>query len=62
MKDPVAVKPWKNVLNATTEKGGCFQFSIYKKQLAGSEDCLYNCIHTPLVNNRIEFQKFRHNI
>ena len=50
MQDPVEVKPWKNVLNATTEKGGCLQFSLYKKQLAGSEDCLYNNIHTPVVS------------
>ncbi|XP_065202785.1 juvenile hormone esterase-like [Planococcus citri] len=46
-KDPVKVRPWKNIiLDATTEKQGCRQFCIFKRELAGSEDCLYNNIHT----------------
>ncbi|XP_065222437.1 esterase E4-like [Planococcus citri] len=46
-KDPKPVKPWKNILMATTEKGGCLQFSLRKALIDGSEDCLYNNIHTP---------------
>ncbi|XP_065218915.1 esterase E4-like [Planococcus citri] len=46
-KDPVKIKPGKNnVIDATVEKGGCRQFCIYQRDLAGSEDCLYNNIHT----------------
>ena len=47
------VKPWKNeILHATTEKGGCRQFCVWKRDLTGSEDCLYNNIHTTEVSNR----------
>ncbi|XP_065219358.1 juvenile hormone esterase-like [Planococcus citri] len=52
-KDPVKVKPWKNgILDATTEKGGCRQFCIFQKEITGSEDCLYNNIHTPKLPSK----------
>lgn len=43
------IKPWENVYDATTEREGCLQFSLRKKKLLGSEDCLYNNIYTPKV-------------
>ncbi|XP_065219497.1 esterase E4-like [Planococcus citri] len=46
-KDPVKIKPWKATLDATVEKQGCRQFSLVRRDLSGSEDCLYNNIHTP---------------
>ncbi|XP_065218873.1 esterase E4-like isoform X1 [Planococcus citri] len=46
-KDPVKIKPWKDTLNATFERDGCRQFSLLKREFSGSEDCLYNNIHTP---------------
>ncbi|XP_065202716.1 esterase E4-like isoform X2 [Planococcus citri] len=46
-KDPVKVKPWKNIYEATVEKQGCAQFSHQTYQLLGTEDCLYSNIHTP---------------
>lgn len=49
VQDPVKVKPWKNVLDATTEKEGCYQFALQLERFAGSEDCLYNNIHIPKV-------------
>ncbi|XP_065202774.1 esterase E4-like [Planococcus citri] len=46
-KDPVKVKPWNSILDATVAKEGCYQFSLMKKCIVGSEDCLYNNIYTP---------------
>ncbi|XP_065202748.1 esterase E4-like [Planococcus citri] len=46
-KDPVKVKPWKDIYDATIEKPGCLQFSLMLYRLLGSEDCLFNNIHTP---------------
>lgn len=48
-QDPVKVKPWENILDATVGKEGCLQFSLTDKKIAGSEDCLYNNIHTRQV-------------
>ncbi|XP_065219414.1 esterase FE4-like [Planococcus citri] len=45
-KDPVKIKPWNGVLDATQEKEGCRQFAITLKCITGSEDCLYNNIYT----------------
>ncbi|XP_065219197.1 esterase E4-like [Planococcus citri] len=53
-KDPVKAKPWKNILEATTERDGCRQFSLFKRRMAGSEDCLYNNIHTPSLPSNDE--------
>ncbi|XP_065211401.1 esterase FE4-like [Planococcus citri] len=50
-KDPVKVKPWKDILDATVERGGCRQYSIWKRELLGSEDCLYNNIYTPKLRS-----------
>ena len=44
------VKPWKDVYDATTERPGCIQFSLKSYQLTGTEDCLFNNIHTPEVS------------
>ncbi|XP_065219224.1 esterase E4-like [Planococcus citri] len=46
-KDPVKIKPWKSTLDATIERDGCRQFSLLRRDFSGSEDCLYNNIHTP---------------
>ncbi|XP_065202739.1 esterase E4-like [Planococcus citri] len=46
-KDPVKVKPWKNIYDATIEKPGCVQFCLKSYRLTGTEDCLFNNIHTP---------------
>ncbi|XP_065211385.1 esterase FE4-like isoform X2 [Planococcus citri] len=46
-KDPVKVKPWKNVFDATVQREGCRQYSLRKHETVGSEDCLYNNIYTP---------------
>ncbi|XP_065202770.1 esterase E4-like [Planococcus citri] len=46
-KDPVRVKPWNHIFDATVERTGCSQFSLHFKKLIGSEDCLYNNIYTP---------------
>ncbi|XP_065202784.1 esterase FE4-like [Planococcus citri] len=52
-KDPVPIKPWKNILDATIEKkSGCLQFSVHHKCICGSEDCLYNNIHTPTIPSK----------
>ncbi|XP_065202781.1 esterase E4-like [Planococcus citri] len=51
-KDPVKVKPWNNILDATNEKPGCLQFSIIKRCIIGSEDCLYNNIYTPKLPSK----------
>ncbi|XP_065202766.1 esterase FE4-like [Planococcus citri] len=45
-KDPVKVKPWKNIYDATVEKPGCVQFSLRKLRIMGTEDCLFANIHT----------------
>ncbi|XP_065202740.1 esterase E4-like [Planococcus citri] len=46
-KDPVKVKPWKDTYDATKEKLGCAQYSpAIGCQLMGTEDCLFNNIHT----------------
>lgn len=42
-------------MDATVEKQGCSHFSILMRGLIGSEDCLYNNIHTPKVRNSIQF-------
>lgn len=49
-QDPVRVKPWKDVYDATIEKNGCIQFSMRLGMLVGSEDCLYNNIYTTQVS------------
>ncbi|XP_065222438.1 esterase FE4-like [Planococcus citri] len=54
-KDPTPVKPWKNVLMTTNEKGGCLQFSMKKGRMDGSEDCLYNNIHTPKLPQKDDY-------
>ncbi|XP_065202735.1 esterase E4-like [Planococcus citri] len=46
-KDPVKVKTWKDVYDATIEKPGCIQFSLKLYRFLGNEDCLFNNIHTP---------------
>ncbi|XP_065202738.1 esterase E4-like [Planococcus citri] len=46
-KDPVRVKPWKDVYDATIQKPGCVQFSLLFCRFMGTEDCLFNNIHTP---------------
>ncbi|XP_065202746.1 esterase E4-like [Planococcus citri] len=46
-KDPVKANPWKNIYDATVEKPGCVQFSVKLCRYAGTEDCLFNNIHTP---------------
>ncbi|XP_065202744.1 esterase E4-like [Planococcus citri] len=46
-KDPVKAKPWKDIYDATVEKPGCAQFSLKLCRFAGTEDCLFNNIHTP---------------
>ncbi|XP_065202765.1 esterase E4-like [Planococcus citri] len=48
-KDPVEVQPWNDIFDATTEKSGCLQFSLKKKRVTGSEDCLYNNIYTSQI-------------
>ncbi|XP_065202796.1 esterase E4-like [Planococcus citri] len=45
-KDPIKAKPWKDVKDATIEKEGCIQFSLLTYELMGTEDCLFNNIHT----------------
>ncbi|XP_065202768.1 esterase E4-like [Planococcus citri] len=45
-EDPVKVKPWSGVFDATVEKTGCEHFSVRWHMLTGSENCLYNNIHT----------------
>ncbi|XP_065202760.1 esterase E4-like isoform X2 [Planococcus citri] len=45
--DPVKVTPWRNVLDATSEKEGCVQFSLLHYEFMGTEDCLFNNIHVP---------------
>ncbi|XP_065211386.1 esterase FE4-like [Planococcus citri] len=51
-KDPVKVKPWSNILDATVQKEGCIQFSLQEKDIRGSEDCLYNNIYTPQLPSK----------
>lgn len=54
-QDPVKVEPWNNVLDGTTEKSGCTQFALlYSLSIIGSEDCLYNNIHTSVVSTYTE--------
>ncbi|XP_065211383.1 esterase FE4-like [Planococcus citri] len=51
-KDPVKVKPWSNILDATAPKDGCMQFSLQTRDIRGSEDCLYNNIYTPQLPSK----------
>ncbi|XP_065217622.1 esterase E4-like isoform X3 [Planococcus citri] len=53
-KDPEKVKPWTTTFDATVEKEGCRQFSLLKRGLAGSEDCLYNNIYITKIPNENE--------
>ncbi|XP_065217623.1 esterase E4-like isoform X4 [Planococcus citri] len=53
-KDPVRIKPWTTTFDATVEKEGCRHFSVLKRGLAGSEDCLYNNIHVSKIPNENE--------
>ncbi|XP_065202761.1 esterase E4-like [Planococcus citri] len=46
-KDPLKAKPWKGIYDATEEKSGCIQFSYLTYEILGSENCLFNNIHTP---------------
>ena len=57
LQDPVKVKPWKNVLDCTSEKNGCLQFALRKRAVMGSEDCLYHNIHTPHVGRNLQGNK-----
>ncbi|XP_065202753.1 esterase E4-like isoform X2 [Planococcus citri] len=53
IKDPVKAKPWKDIKDATIEKEGCIQFSLLTYEFIGTEDCLFNNIHTtklPRIN------------
>lgn len=56
-QDPIKVKPWSTTFDATAEKTGCIHFSIRWHMITGTEDCLYNNIHTPEVITSI----FRYN-
>ncbi|XP_065202782.1 esterase E4-like [Planococcus citri] len=52
-KDPVPIKPWKNVRDASIEKkSGCLQYSVHYRCICGSEDCLYHNIHTPKIPSK----------
>ncbi|XP_065221847.1 esterase FE4-like [Planococcus citri] len=53
-KDPVKVKPWNHILDATVERNGCLQFSLRQKDIVGSENCLYNNIYTPKLPSKGE--------
>ncbi|XP_065211408.1 esterase FE4-like isoform X2 [Planococcus citri] len=53
-KDPVKVKPWKTVFDATFQREGCRQYSLRKHEITGSEDCLYNNIYTPKLPSKEE--------
>ncbi|XP_065202717.1 esterase E4-like [Planococcus citri] len=44
---PKKVRPWKDVLDGRTPKGGCTQYSLYVFNFIGSEDCLYVNVFTP---------------
>ncbi|XP_065202792.1 esterase FE4-like [Planococcus citri] len=48
-KDPVKIKPWKSIKDATSPKGGCAQVSIFTFRYQGSEDCLYVNVYTPRI-------------
>ncbi|XP_065208406.1 esterase FE4-like [Planococcus citri] len=53
LKDPVKAKPWDGILDASVEKKeGCLQYSYIRKNIIGSEDCLYNNIHTPSLPSK----------
>lgn len=49
-QDPVKVKPWKSIYDATKQKPGCVQFSLITFEFCGTEDCLFNNIFTPKVS------------
>ncbi|XP_065202747.1 esterase E4-like [Planococcus citri] len=53
-KDPVKVKPWKEVLDATAEQPGCSQFSLLSYEYLGTEDCLFNNIYIPKMPKKNE--------
>ncbi|XP_065202728.1 esterase E4-like isoform X2 [Planococcus citri] len=53
-KDPIKVKPWKNIHDATKEKPGCIQFSPLTFEFCGTEDCLFNNIHIPQAPQKDE--------
>ncbi|KAL6953021.1 Carboxylesterase 5A, partial [Sarracenia purpurea var. burkii] len=43
--DPVKVKPWKTVYDASIQREGCAQYSMQIFEVLGNEDCLYNNIY-----------------
>ncbi|XP_065216698.1 esterase E4-like [Planococcus citri] len=53
-KDPVKVKPWKNIHDGTKEKPGCSQLSFLKGHLWGNEDCLFNNVYTQRLPRKDE--------
>ncbi|XP_065202723.1 esterase E4-like [Planococcus citri] len=53
-KDPVKVKPWRRIYDATKEKPGCIQYSLLNHNFWGTEDCLYNNIHIPKLPQKDE--------
>lgn len=55
---PVKIEPWYGIFDATIEKSGCLQFSLLKKRVSGSEDCLYNNIFTPQVKYQAIFSYY----
>ncbi len=46
-QDPIPVKPWTGVLDATKEGPACFQNNLLTGVTAGQEDCLVLNVYTP---------------
>ncbi|XP_065205743.1 juvenile hormone esterase-like [Planococcus citri] len=43
-----------DILDATSEKEGCIQFSMLTHKFLGAEDCLFNNIHIPKIPQKNE--------
>ncbi|KAL5287117.1 CES2.2 family protein [Megaselia abdita] len=54
LRNPVPIKPWGNVLNATEVKPDCLQMNALApgSPIYGEEDCLYLNVYRPQINNK----------
>lgn len=54
MRNPVPIKPWGIVLNATEVKPDCIQMNFLAPgaPIYGEEDCLYLNVYRPQINNK----------
>ncbi|XP_045772634.1 venom carboxylesterase-6-like isoform X1 [Maniola jurtina] len=49
-REPQPVKPWAGVWDATRALSDCLQYDPFRRNIAGSEDCLFINVNTPNPN------------